>query len=617
MYSDLTLRRNIGLNFHPETGPEIIVWAPHARSLVLEVEGKADVALKKLNYGIWHASCPDVSPGDRYMLNINGKHSFPDPASLMQPTGVHEASSAIDLNEIRKIHMRQWKGITPRELIIYELHVGTFTPEGTFKALTHKLKYLKELGVTAIEIMPIATFPGGRNWGYDGVFPFAVQPTYGGPFEFAHLVRACHQQEIAVILDVVYNHLGPEGNYLNAFGPSFTSKYQTPWGDAINFDDIYSDGVRNYFLENAMMWLRDFHVDGLRLDAVHAIKDFSPEHFVQELSLNVQKLNEEVGANHFLISENDLNDTRFIRPIEKGGYGVAAQWVDEWHHALHALITGEKVGYYEDFGRLQDLVKSFNSAYVYDGVYSPHRKRIFGTSTDDLPGDKFVVFTQNHDQVGNRMKGERLSKMVDFETLKLAAGAMFASPYIPMLFMGEEYAEDSPFLYFISHSDQHLVEQVRKGRRREFREFIRNGGPPDPAAADTFKKSKLKWDFNKNGKKKQMLEYYKQLISLHRELPLMQPGRRENIRAREGIDGKTIVLTRKTGKEILVAVMNFSQDEVTEPLTGWDKAHPGLLINSASHKWGGPALDEEIPFSTDGKKLNVHLYPRSIIIFIV
>jgi len=457
MNTALVEKRSLGINFHENASPTIKVWAPHARSLSLEVGGKSNTPLMRMQYGFWQANCPDVKPGDRYKLKINNKDQFPDPASLSQPDGVHDASEAIDLNVIRSIRDNNWKGISTHDLIIYELHAGTFTSEGTFNALTEKIGYLKELGINAIKIMPVAAFPGNRNWGYDGVFPFTVQASYGGALELAKLVKNCHENGIAVILDVVYNHLGPEGNYLNAFGPYFTGKYQTPWGKAINFDDAWSDGVRQYFLENALMWLRDFHIDGLRLDAVHAIKDFGPKHFLRELSEHVQLLNQKTGSQHFLIGECDLNDTRFINPPNKDGYGLDAQWCDEWHHALHAFLTGEKNGYYADFGKVQHLVNSFNHGYVYNGTYSNHRKKIFGTSTVGLPGEKFVVFTQNHDQVGNRMLGDRLSNMVDFETLKLAAGAMFVSPFVPMLFMGEEYAEDNPFLYFISHGDKHLV----------------------------------------------------------------------------------------------------------------------------------------------------------------
>ncbi len=601
--------RNIGLNFHPE--PFIKVWAPHARKLSLEIEGKKPVLLTKQEMGFWYASLPEVQPGDRYLLNINGKNSFPDPASLYQPLDVHSASEAIDLGQVRTIRDERWNGIPLTELIIYELHTGTFTPEGTFKGIEKKLDYLRELGVNAIKILPVATFPGGRNWGYDGVFPFAVQPSYGGPFDFARLVKACHEKGIAVILDVVYNHLGPEGNYLGAFGPYFTGKYNTPWGKAINFDDAWCDGVRNYFLENALMWLRDFHVDGLRLDAVHAIKDFGPRHFLRELAQKVEELNSHSHGNHFLIAECDLNDTRFIDPLEKGGYGMDAQWCDEWHHALHALITGEKSGYYSDFGSIDQLKKSFNDAYVFTGEYSPHRKKLFGTPTTGQPGERFVVFTQNHDQVGNRMNGDRLSNLVDFERLKLAATAMMVSPFIPMLFMGEEYAEDSPFLYFISHGDEQLVEAVRKGRKREFRDFIKDANPPDPAAEETFNRSKLQWNFEKHAQKKQMLTFYQRLISIRKSEPLLMPGNRDHVSAQLDDSRKAILLWHKGKRESLLTVMNFSGEQIhINPGIG-TAADVELLISSAHKQWVGSIDNSEFPLEKSGNEVQLNLSPFS------
>lgn len=585
-------RKTLGINFSPGHEPVAVVWAPMAKNITLKVQGKQDVSLHKKPYGYWEAVCPQLMPGDRYAFMINGKDTWPDPASLAQPEGVHEYSECIDLNEIRKIRDESWQGISMEDLIIYELHVGTFTPEGTFKGVEQKLDYLKELGVNALKILPVAAFPGSRNWGYDGVFPFAVQQSYGGAMEFARLVKACHQKGIAVILDVVYNHLGPEGNYLGAFGPYFTGKYKTPWGRAINFDDAWCDGVRHYFLENAMMWFRDFHIDGLRLDAVHAIKDFSPKHFLQELSEHVHKLNQQNNANHFLIAECDLNDVKYINPLDKGGYGLDAQWCDEWHHSLHALMTGERQGYYDDFGELQQMVRAFNDAWVYDGIYSPQRKKKFGTSTKGQPGQRFVIFTQNHDQVGNRMLGDRLSTVLDFESLKLAAGAMLVSPFVPMIFMGEEYAETSPFLYFISHGDKELVEMVRKGRKREFRDFMKNADPPDPAAEETFQKSTLKWDYQQDQHKQLMLAYYSKLIALRRKQPLIKTGSRENVKAFQVGTTQVIALTMENGDEKLLALMNFEENAFSLAIPEPKFSHPEILIYSAHKQWGGPADDQ-------------------------
>jgi maltooligosyltrehalose trehalohydrolase len=613
MNTSLLEKRSLGINFHDNASPTIKVWAPHASSLKLVVAGKNDIPLVKMQYGFWQANCPDIEPGDRYKLKVNNNAQFPDPASLSQPEGVHGFSEAINLNSIRTIKDQNWKGISTSDLIIYELHAGTFTPEGTFKALKNKLPYLKDLGINAISLMPVAAFPGERNWGYDGVFPFAVQASYGGAFELAHLVKSCHENGIAVILDVVYNHLGPEGNYLDAFGPYFTGKYNTPWGKAINFDDAWSDGVRQYFLENALMWLRDFHIDGLRLDAVQAIKDSGPKHFLRELSENVQLLNQKTGARHFLIGESDLNDTRYINPVKKDGYGLDAQWCDDWHHALHALVTGERNGYYSGFGQLQHLTKAFNHAFVYNGNYAEYRKRIFGTPTTGQPGSKFVIYTQNHDQVGNRGLGDRISNLVDFETLKLAAAAMIFSPFIPMVFMGEEYAEDHPFLYFISHSDPQLAERVRKGRKREYGDFMKNATPPDPFAEETFQKSKLKWDFNENRHKSQMLAFYKKCIELRKRYHLLKPGNRENALAREIIKDKLLLFSNHNSEMKITAIFNFSDKPVrfeTDDLSDFD-----LLLYSAHIMWGGIVPDNEIPVSLSEDEAKLYLEKKSMVLY--
>ncbi len=605
--------RTLGVNFHEKSSPTIKVWAPQVRKLTLEVAGKNKIELVKMQYGFWQAACPGLKPGDRYMLKINNNNKFPDPASLSQPNGVHEASEAIDLLSIKKIKDHNWKGLSTQELIIYELHVGTFSKAGTFREVAKKISYLKELGMNAIEIMPVASFPGNRNWGYDGVFPFAVQASYGGPAELAHLVKNCHKYGIAVILDVVYNHLGPEGNYLHAFGPYFTNKYHIPWGNAINFDDAWCDGVRQYFLENALMWLRDFHIDGLRLDAVHTIKDSSPKHFLQELSENVQLLNQKTGARHFLIGESELNDTRFINHQKNDGYGLDAQWCDDWHHSMHALVTGEQNGYYSDFGKLNHLTKSFNHAFVYNGNYSEYRKRIFGTPTTGLSGNKFVIFTQNHDQVGNRALGDRLSTLVDFETLKLTAAAMFFSPFIPMLFMGEEYAEDSPFLYFISHSDPQLIERVRKGRKREYRDFMKNATPPDPFDEDTFQKSKLKWNFNENRHKSQMLGFYKKCIELRKQYHLLKPGKRDNFQATEIKKDKVLLFSNHNFEMKITAIFNFSDQPV---ILKTDELYDSKLLLYSAHKnWGGIFPDHEKPLSFLKENAELTLGKKSMVLY--
>ncbi len=534
-------KRELGMTLLPGAGARMLFWSPLATSAGIEIKEKGYFPLEKRDYGYWEGVFSSIEAGDRYMVVIDEKQKIPDPASLCQPDGVHEASRVLDAGSFPTADT-SWKCPAPADLIIYELHTGTFSPEGTFKGIINKLDYLCDLGINAIELMPVARFPGSRNWGYDGVYPFAVHDAYGGPQELARLVSACHEKGIAVILDVVYNHLGPEGNYLPVAAPYFTDKYRTPWGSAVNLDDAWCNGVRRYFIENALMWLRDFDIDGLRLDAVHAMWDFGTKHFLAEMAESVERLKRHNGKTHFLIAECDLNDVKFITPQAEGGIGLDAQWCDEFHHALHARLTGERTGYYSDFGDSGSMADSFNKAYVYDGKYSFFRKRIFGSSTGGIPGSRFIVCTQNHDQIGNRMLGERLSSLVDYESLKLAAGAMFFSPFVPMLFMGEEYGEEAPFLYFTSHGDKNLIEAVREGRKKEFSDFMSGEGPPDAQSEDTFKRSMLRWDFNGDEKKKKLLDYYKKLISLKKTHPALMPGRRDNVRATEACDGMALIL---------------------------------------------------------------------------
>ncbi len=617
MNSNIINSRNIGINFHENALPTIKVWAPYAHSVELVLLNKESYPLEKAEFGFWQANCPKAMPGDKYFLKLNGKNRLPDPASLAQTDGVNEASECIDLNEIRKIRAESWEGISPKKHIIYELHVGTFTPEGTFEAIISKLTYLKELGINAVEIMPVGQFPGNRNWGYDGVFPFAVQNSYGGAKEFAKLIKACHENGIALILDVVYNHLGPEGNTLANFGPYFSGNYITPWGKAINFDDAWCDGVRNFFLENALMWLRDFHVDGLRIDAVHTIKDMSPVHFLQELNQNVLKLNENTGNNHFLIAESDLNDTKIINSLGDNGYGFDAQWCDDFHHALHALITGDRMSYYNDFGSVKHLVKAYNNAYVYDGNYSEFRKKFFGTATENLKGEKFIVYAQNHDQTGNRMLGERLSSLVDFETLKLSAAAVFVSPFVPMFFMGEEYGEENPFLYFISLTNESLLKRIVSGRKRDFGDFQnKKNKMPNPQSEKTYNNSKLSWSFQDSNQKQILLEYYKMLIQLRKTNELINADDRSDAIARESRYGNAIVFSRSKGNKYLLVFMNFYDRPIEEHLPELNNKNPDLLFYSAHTKWGGSVQDSENPLSYINSNLAfIKINPRSVAVF--
>ena len=602
--------RTLGINFSTGGEASVRVWAPQAHTVEVALPGlKLSVPLEPEEFGYWHTRTYQIEPGDLYKVVLNNEKERPDPASLFQPEGVHGPSQAYDLKNF-KWSDGSWQNPALEKYILYELHTGTFTPEGTFAGLAQKLDYLLELGVTAIEIMPVAQFPGSRNWGYDGVFPYAVQDSYGGPAGLQQLVNACHQKGIAVVLDVVYNHLGPEGNYLGDFGPYFTSKYNTPWGQAINFDDAWCDGVRQYFIQNVLMWFRDFHIDALRLDAVHAIKDFSPTHILREIKHYVDLLMAETGRRHYLIVESDLNDTRFINPLEEQGYGMDAQWIDEFHHALRVTATGEQNGYYSDFTGIAHLAKAYKDAYVYDGQYSPHRFKKFGVKAQDNPGRQFVVFSQNHDQVGNRMLGERTSQLVSYEMQKLLAGAVMVSPYLPMLFMGEEYSEPHPFLYFVSHTDPELAEAVRKGRKAEFAAFHAQGEAPDPMAEETFRESKLQWQLIQQEPHQTMLKYYQTLIARRQQHPALNHLNREQLEVAYQEEGQTLLLHRWHADQHVICLMNFSKGQQTvkipDFLPAWQK-----LLDSGDPEWNGPA---PAPGTiTSGSQIN--LKPESIVIY--
>jgi len=571
------------------------LWAPEAKSVRIQLQQSGvELPLSAEKYGYWYLSTTELKAGDRYQFLLDDKAPLPDPASLSQPDGVHEASAVVDLGAFKWTDTN-WQNPALQDYILYELHTGTFTAEGNFAGIEAKLDYLVSLGITAIEIMPVAQFPGERNWGYDGVFPYAVQNSYGGAKGLQQLVDACHQKGIAVILDVVYNHIGPEGNYFNEYGPYFTDKYNTPWGNAVNFDDAGCDAVRTYFLENVLMWFRDFHIDALRMDAVHAIKDFSPQHILAEIKAAVDDLMTETGRTYYLIVECDLNDTRFINPQSKAGFGMDSQWIDEFHHALRITAGGEQTGYYSDFNGIADLAKSYNDAYVYDGQYSEHRQKFFGSKAIDNGGQQFVVFSQNHDQVGNRMLGERSSELFSFEMQKLMAGAVLTAPFLPMLFMGEEYSEPNRFMYFVSHTDPELAEAVRNGRKAEFAAFHAQGEAPDPMAEDTFINSKLHWNLPEEAQHKTMLNFYKGLIALRKQLPALHQLNRKLTKAEYNLNQQTLTLHRGHNSEPVIVLMNFSKEVQTVTLS--ESNNLKKQFDSAESRWGGP-LTGEFPVAT-------------------
>jgi maltooligosyltrehalose trehalohydrolase len=479
--------------------------------------------------GFWQIDAPDLEPGHDYAFALDGGPALPDPRSRWQPEGVHGPSRVLDPDWFTWSDAG-WQAPPLASGVVYELHVGTFTPEGTFQAVIDRLDHLLELGITHLELMPVAELPGRRGWGYDGVDLYAPHHAFGGPDGLKRLVDACHRRGLAVLLDVVYNHLGPDGNYLARFGPFFTDRFSTPWGAAVNLDGPGSDQVRRFFIDNALMWLRDYHVDGLRIDAVHAFYDRSAMHFLEQLADEVHALGSHLGRHLVLIGESNLNDPRVVRRPEVGGYGLDAQWNEDFHHALHAVLTGERDGYYQDFGRLADLARALTRGFTLDGVYSRYRQRTFGRPATDLPGERLLGFLQNHDQVGNRAQGDRIGHMVDPGAARIGAALVLTAPFVPMLFQGEEWGASSPFLYFTDHQDPDLAEAVRRGRRQELAAF--GWAPedvPDPQAASTFERSVLRWDEREQEPHRSMLAWYRELIRLRRRLPELGAGRTDQV----------------------------------------------------------------------------------------
>jgi maltooligosyltrehalose trehalohydrolase len=568
------------------------VWAPFCERVEARVAGSdrtdtvRTIQMEAVGNGYHSAVAKDVAPGARYRYRLGGVGEFPDPASRFQPEGVHGPSEVVDPTGFAWSD-RSWSGLALSRYVIYEVHTGTFSGDGTFDQIAKELEYLRELGVTSLEVMPVGQFPGTRNWGYDGAFPYAVQASYGGPDGLRRLVNESHRRGLAVVLDVVYNHLGPEGNNLGRFGPYFTDRYRIPWGQAINFDGPGSDEVRRYFIGNALYWFEEFHVDALRLDAVQGIVDNSARPFLLELAEATDLLARRLSRPLHLIAESDLGDPRVVERPEAGGLGMDAQWTDDLHHSLRALLTGERAGHYRDYGSVEHVARAYRGGYVYQGQHSAARGRRHGASTRSIPAHRFVVFAQNHDQVGNRAGGDRLSTMVGFEQLKLAAGVILLSPFIPMLFMGEEYGETAPFHYFISHSDPGLAEAVRRARAKELAFFGWDDEPPDAQDEATFLRSKLDRRTAEEASGGALVEFYRELLRLRREMPALARLSKDDLEARSDDRRRTLVVRRwAEGHEVLTA-FNFGDRpaEVSVP------ASPGLwsvILDSADSRWGGP-----------------------------
>jgi len=543
------------------SGVRFRVWAPQPRNVeVVILENPPSVlAMHQEDDGVFTAFAEGLRAGADYLFRVDGGRQFPDPVSRWQPRGVHDPSRIVDPAAFRWSD-RHWHGIPLEDYLIYELHTGTFTPEGTFESVIAKLPHLRDLGVTAIELMPVAEFPGRRNWGYDGVALFAPQSTYGGPIGLKTLIDSCHREGLAVVLDVVYNHLGPEGNYLAEFGPFFTDSYRTPWGEAINYDGAESDGVRRYFVDNALYWLTEYHVDALRLDAIHGIFDFSARHILQELAEAFHKQAECLDRYAWLIAESDLNDARVIKAPAQGGYGVDAQWLDDFHHSLHTALTGDTRGYFADFDGVPSLSKAITNGFVYEGQRSVYRRRRHGSPSQDRPGKRFVVFTQNHDQVGNALQGIRPSNLLSLAQQKLAAAVLFFSPYIPMLFMGQEYGETSGFFYFTDHGDPALAEAVRGGRRKELSAFLPGSEFSDPQEAVSFEHSKLNWNLCHKAPHSSLLAWHRDCIAMRKRHASLNNCRKDMVRTEWDRPGQRLVMERRdpTGSRALL-VCNFTQ----------------------------------------------------------
>ena len=515
----------------------------------------------------------------QYYFKPDSIKNFPDPGSHYQPEGVHGPSQIVNHSTFVWTD-NNWKGISLHELVLYEVHVGTFTPEGTFQAIIPRLNDLKNTGINALELMPVTAFPGERNWGYDSVYPYAVQHSYGGPEGLKKLVDACHSKGIAVFLDVVYNHLGPEGNYFSEYGPYFTKTYTTPWGDALNYDGAWSDGVREFFADTITHWIENYHIDGLRCDAIHTVFDNGAVHFWELAVERVNKMQKKFGRNYYLIAESDLNSPKVIKPVESGGYGFDAQWLDDFHHALYKIINPSDTERYYDFGSIEQLCKAYKEGFVHSGEWVKFRKRKYGASSAGISGEKFVVFNGNHDQAGNRAGGERLSMLVNTARLKVAAAALLLAPYIPLLFMGEEYGDDTPFYYFVSHSEEHLIEAVRNGRKEEFEEFGFGEEVPDPQDEQTFTRSGIHWEKRNTAHYKDVLDWHTLLLKLRSDLPALRNFNKNDLSANV-INEQAMELIRTSidKREKLVCLFNFSDREVI-----YESAIEGLKILDSTDK---------------------------------
>ncbi|OLD69699.1 MAG: malto-oligosyltrehalose trehalohydrolase [Candidatus Rokubacteria bacterium 13_1_20CM_70_15] len=558
------------------------VWAPRCRSVEVAMEGRRPQPMTRGADDVFTLTMANVAPGTRYRYRLDGERYRPDPTARWQPEGVHGPSAVVDSRRFLWTD-EDFRGHAPGDLVIYELHVGAFTAAGTFEAIIQHLPALVDLGVTAVQLMPVAEFPGSRNWGYDGVHLYAPQSTYGGPRGLRRLVDACHAAGLSVLLDVVYNHLGPEGNHLAEYGPYFSDRYKTPWGPAVNFDGEGSHGVRRHVVENGRAWVSEFHIDGFRLDAIHAIHDASPVHILTEFAEAVHEEGARGRRRVHVIAESHDNDRRLVLAPAEGGLGLDAIWSDDFHHALHHQLTGETAGYYADFTGDHHLPRAIAEGFAFQGEPSQYWGRPRGTVSRDLSPDRFVIFVQNHDQVGNRAQAARLSTLVPFAAVKLAAGLLFAAPAVPLLFMGEEYGETAPFHFFTSFIDRELAERVRRGRLEEFSRFGWQGTIADPNAPATFVASRLNHALGGAPRHRALREYYRRWLTLRRTHAAL--GARDKDLMRVALDDAVLTLTRATpaGDEVrLIANLGAAWRAWSLPDTAWR-----LVLDSDAAVFGG------------------------------
>jgi maltooligosyltrehalose trehalohydrolase len=561
------------------------LWAPTAQRVELVLHGPgsgSSLSMKSERGGYFVLRGNEIADGQRYSYRLDGGAERPDPCSRWQPEGVHRPSAVVFPDHFTWTDAG-WHGVPREELVFYELHVGTFTPEGTFDAVIPRLTQLRELGVTAIEIMPVSQFPGTRNWGYDGVHPFAPQNSYGGPEGLRRLVDACHGCGLAVVLDVVYNHFGPEGNYAGEFGPYFSHRYRTPWGPAFNYDGPGSDGVRDFVLDNVRHWAEEYHLDGLRLDATHAMFDNRPKHILVEIKEAAELAADAHGRPFHVIAESLQNDVRVVTPPEGGGYGLDAEWNEDFHHAVLAFLTGERHGKYVDFGPAADLPRVLEQTFLLDGRYSHYRRRRWGGSAAHVPGDRFVVGIQNHDHVGNRARGERIAAQVDPPVQRLAASFTLLAPYLPFLFMGEEYGETNPFLFFCSFGDAQLIENVRNGRRRD---YSLQGEVPDPQAEASFAASRLDWSWPEGTARAGLRQLYRDLLALRRRLPALTDFVHRKVRLLPDAATGPVLELRRGSNPLQSIVAFFNLGNRAQPLPSIPDGYH-LLHSSEWERYGG------------------------------